>query len=269
MNFGDISLDDKLIKVTSVTEKKVLELQMGNAAQAVVPQSNRDDLEIQFNENDVDKESDNLLQITFHFPPAEVDEEGNVEELTPAQKFQTEIMNVGVIKSIKGSVICEFNKEMGNFVTPRGKYTMQMTSTYMHMQGQQYSYKIKYSDINALFLLDKPGGWSSHGAGDLLRQAHPARVIRSISTWFSRRTRWENTIKLNLTEEEIEANESYKGQLQPEMTMATASLIAKFSRCCRKLPCLSPRPSSLSATTSQCVVMSRQRRASCTLSQRQ
>jgi hypothetical protein len=38
----------------------------------------------------------------------------------------------------------------------------------------------------------------------------------------------ENTIQLNLTEEEIEANESYKGQLQPEMTMATASLIAKI-----------------------------------------
>ena len=227
MNFGDISLDDKLIKVTSVTEKKVLELQMGNAAQAVVPQSNRDDLEIQFNENDIDKESDNLLQITFHFPPAEVDEEGNVEELTPAQKFQTEIMNVGVIKSIKGSVICEFNKEMGNFVTPRGKYTMQMTSTYLHMQGQQYSYKIKYSDINALFLLDKPG--------DGLRMAlvicldKPIRQGNQKYQHLVLEThKMENTIKLNLTEEEIEANESYKGQLQPEMTMATASLIAKI-----------------------------------------
>ena len=157
MNFGDISLEDKTIKLASVNDKNIFELHMGGAVQAVVPLNNRDDLEIQFNENDVDKESDHLLQVTFHFPPAEVDEEGNVEETTPAQHFQSEIMNVGVIKSMKGSIICEFSKEMGNFVTPRGKYSMQMTSTYMHMQGQQYSYKIKYTDINSLFLLDKPG----------------------------------------------------------------------------------------------------------------
>ncbi len=227
MNFGEISLDEKTIKLNSVNGKNILELPMMNAVQAVVPQSNRDDLEIQFNENDADKEADSLLQVTFHFPPPEVDEEGNVEETTPAQAFQTEIMNLGVIKSIKGNTICEFSKEMGNFVTPRGKYTMQMTSSYMHMQGQQYSYKIKYSDINALFLLDKPG--------DGLRMSFVIcldKPIRQGNQKYQHLVlethKMEQTISLNLTEEEIEANESYKGQLSPEMTMSTASLIAKI-----------------------------------------
>ena len=227
MNFGEISLEDKTIKLNSVNGKNIMELPMMNAVQAVVPQSNRDDLEIQFNENDVDKEADSLLQVTFHFPPPEVDEEGNVGETTPAQAFQTEIMNLGVIKSIKGNTICEFSKEMGNFVTPRGKYTMQMTSSYMHMQGQQYSYKIKYSDINALFLLDKPG--------DGLRMSFVIcldKPIRQGNQKYQHLVlethKMEQTISLNLTEEEIEANESYKGQLSPEMTMSTASLIAKI-----------------------------------------
>jgi len=33
-----------------------------------------------------------------------------------------------------------------------------MTSSYMHMQGAQYAYKIKYEDINCLFLLPKIDG---------------------------------------------------------------------------------------------------------------
>ena len=45
----------------------------------------------------------------------------------------------GAIRSMTGDVIAEFTKEQGNFVTPRGKYGIQMTSTFMHMQGSQYS----------------------------------------------------------------------------------------------------------------------------------
>ena len=33
-----------------------------------------------------------------------------------------------------------------------------MLSTSLYMQGAQYSYKIKYEDIQSLFLLPKPDG---------------------------------------------------------------------------------------------------------------
>lgn len=226
MSFGDIVLKEKTILMKSVSDKKMFEMKLDNAAQAVIPQANKDDLEIQFMENDADKEEDGLVQCTFHFPPAEEDEEGNVDENTPAQLFQAEILNTGVIKTVKGNVICEFSKDLGNFVSPRGKYSMQMTSTYLHMQGAQYSYKIKYNDITSLFLLDKPDG---------LRMAFVICLDKPIRQGTQRYQhlvlethKMEHTIALNLTEGEIDANESYKGNLQPEMTMATASLIAKI-----------------------------------------
>ena len=99
-----------------------------------------------------------MVSISLHFPPPEEDEDGNVDELTPAQQYQAEIINTGIIKSTKGDLICEFSKDVGKFVNPRGAYSISMSKTFMHLQGAQYSYKIKYEDINTLFLLDKPDG---------------------------------------------------------------------------------------------------------------
>lgn len=55
---------------------------------------------------------------TFHFPPGE-DEEG----ITQAEQLQQQIKDTGVLT---GDIITEFSKEQGNFVTPRGKYTIQV-----------------------------------------------------------------------------------------------------------------------------------------------
>jgi diphthamide synthase (EF-2-diphthine--ammonia ligase) len=105
----------------------------------VVPASNKDDLEVQFVESErSDKHQDTLVQMTFHFPTEEEEE----EEVSKAESFQKEVMDTGIIRSMTGDIIAEFTKEQGNFVTPRGKYAIQVPLLY-----RQY-----LSDISWLML---------------------------------------------------------------------------------------------------------------------
>lgn len=213
-------MKDKSLSMMTLDGMQCFELPLDNVAQCVVPANNNNELEIHFPENDgPDKEEDGLVQITMHFPPGDED-----DEETPAQALQKEVLNTGVIRNVTGDIIAEFTKEQGNFVAPRGKYGIQMLSSYMHLQGTPYSYKIKYTDVQSLFLLDKPDGLRMafvivldkpirHGS-----QKYPYLVLET--------HKMEHTIKINLTEEEIARD--YDGALTTEMTMPMASLIAKI-----------------------------------------
>ena len=218
-NFGDVSLKDKVLQMTSINGLPCFELRLDNVAQCVVPANNRDELEIHFPENEAaEKDEDCLVQITMHFPAGE-----DPSEDSPAQEFQKDIMNTGVIRSITGDIICEFSKDQGNFVLPRGKYSIQMLSSYMHMQGAQYSYKIKYSDITKTFLLDKPDGMRMFFVIVLdkpIRQGSQKYQYLVIET-----NKMEHTLMINLTEAEIAKD--YDGQLQPEMTGPLSNNMAK------------------------------------------
>lgn len=98
---------------------------MDQVAQCVIPSNSKDEIEFQFIEKDSrDRNEDILAQATFHFPAKSVG--GEDEEQTVAEEFQKRIMGTGVIKSITGKIIAEFSKEQGNFVTPRGKYGLQV-----------------------------------------------------------------------------------------------------------------------------------------------
>jgi structure-specific recognition protein 1 len=256
-NYGDIKIDGTQVVMRSVVSKRtVFDFKLDTVALCVVPTNNRDDVEVQFLEPekaDRHAHEDSLVQMTFHFPTGleEEDEEG----ASAAEAFQRDVMNTGVIRSITGDIIAEFSKEQGNFVTPRGKYAIQvrpypaigsryflafyvdfsishglvghvaqMTSTYLHMQGAQYAYKIKYEDINSLFLLPKADGGRMAFVISLekpIRQGNQKYQNLVLETH-----KVEHTMRLNLTEEEIST--TYDGQLSAEMTMPMSSLIAKI-----------------------------------------
>lgn len=154
-HYGTASLSRNSVSMSSVKSGLPLfDISLENVSMCVVPQNNKNEVEVQFHEPEHgDPEEDGLVQFTLHFPEGEED-----SELSPAEQFRQDILAAGVIRSVIGDVIVEFNKEQGNFITPRGKYTIQMMSTQLHMQGAQYSHTIKYSDITALHLLPKPDG---------------------------------------------------------------------------------------------------------------
>mmetsp|Transcript_12210 Transcript_12210/g.12596 ORF Transcript_12210/g.12596 Transcript_12210/m.12596 type:complete len:841 (-) Transcript_12210:18-2540(-) len=237
-NFGDIDLDgNSLILKSALSSNRIFELKLNNVSQCVLPGNNKDELEIQFHESDtIDKEEDMLVQVRLRFPslPEKDDEKDDEEDgdgegdgetrMTLAEKFQKNIMERGMIRSITGNVIAEFTQDQGTFVTPRGRYAIQMYSTFMRMHGAKYDYKISYEDITCLYLLFRPDGVSAAIVISLEKpirqgnQKYPHLVLQT--------NRVEYTMEVNLTDEELATK--YEGQLQREMTMPMCSLIAKI-----------------------------------------
>ena len=121
-----------MIMKSAKTGKQVFDLKLTNVSQCVLPGNNKDEVEIQFHEADTgDREEDCLVQIRLRFPTAEKPEEdegeeGEGEEETQAQTFQKKIMERGMIRSVTGNVIAEFSQDQGTFVTPRGRYAIQV-----------------------------------------------------------------------------------------------------------------------------------------------
>lgn len=114
------------------TGKRVFELKLNNVSQCVLPGNSKDEVEIQFHESDsVDKEEDMLVHVRLRFPTLpERGEDAEEEEpdMTPAETFQKNIMERGMIRSVTGNVIAEFTQDQGTFVTPRGRYAIQVMS---------------------------------------------------------------------------------------------------------------------------------------------
>mmetsp|Transcript_20789 Transcript_20789/g.20146 ORF Transcript_20789/g.20146 Transcript_20789/m.20146 type:complete len:575 (+) Transcript_20789:89-1813(+) len=239
-NYGKVDLHDKnILRMESLTSnQQMIDLTLDNVALCVVPVSNTSEMEIHFHEIDegTKAKEDNLVQITLHFPPGDVPEEDDPEiddYVTPAEEMRQKMMDTGVIKSTTGdNIIAEFSKEQGNFVTPRGKYAIQMTSSFMHMQGAQYSYKIKYTDIGSLYLLPKlEGGREAF----VIALEKPIRQGKQIYQHLVLEThKIEHTMNINLSEEEIKSK--YDGQLTTEMTMPTSHLIAKIFKILSQTP---------------------------------
>ena len=88
----------------------------------------RDEVELQFHEPEGNRDDDAVIQITLHFPSVVQNEDDENEEIeeSAAEKFQKKVIEIGVLPSITGNIIVEFTKEQGNFVTPRGKYALQV-----------------------------------------------------------------------------------------------------------------------------------------------
>ena len=127
-----MKIDQNQVILTSVVSNRpIFDFKLDTVSLCVVPANNRDDVEVQFVEPEkVDKHAheDSLVQMTFHFPVGleDEDEEGS----SAAEVFQRNVMDTGVIRSITGDIIAEFSKEQGNFVTPRGKYAIQVKQTF-------------------------------------------------------------------------------------------------------------------------------------------
>ncbi len=107
---------------SSISGYRVLDFPLDAMSLCVIPASNRDEVEIHFHDREkMDKEEDGLAQITLHFPMG-----ADPEDDTPAEAFRKAVMDTGFIRSVTGDIIAEFSREQGNFVSPRGKYGVQV-----------------------------------------------------------------------------------------------------------------------------------------------
>ena len=76
------------------------------------------------------------------FVPQGDEEERDLKENTAAYRLQQMILERAGLINNNGNMITEINSQIGKFMTPRGRYSMEFYDNYMRMNGNNYTYKI-------------------------------------------------------------------------------------------------------------------------------
>lgn len=205
-------------------EDEMLSLDLAEVSQCVLPGNNRNEIELQFPESDtVEAGTDQLVSIRLYIPPDPDADPADKQASTAAELLQQKIMQTASIRKTTGDVIVSFDQNKGTFLTPRGRYAIELYDYFLRMRGQKYDYKIKYDDINRLFLLPKPD------------EVHMAFVIALDKPIRQGQQRYQylvlqaskdpDEVAVNLDEESLQKD--YNGELQPVMRGSLANLIAK------------------------------------------
>ena len=108
----------------------MLSLDLAEVSQCVLPGTIRNEVELQFPESDaVEANNDQLVSIRFYIPPdPEVDPKDKTIK-TEAELLQSKIMATANIRKTTGSIIVEFDQDKGSFLTPRGRYSIELCTS--------------------------------------------------------------------------------------------------------------------------------------------
>ena len=107
--------------------EEMTSLDLGEVSQCVLPGNNRNEIEMQFLESDtVEAGTDQLVAIRFYVPPDADADPTDKDAPTSAEVLQSHIMNIASVKKTSGSIIAEFDENKGTFLTPRGRYSIEL-----------------------------------------------------------------------------------------------------------------------------------------------
>lgn len=215
--------------------RSTFDLNLSSISQCVLPGKNlkANDVELQFHESEAmdDQAEDCLVEMRLYISGANEDqgEDGGDDEgvamrnRAAAEEFVETVSSKADIGDVKGSVLCEFDSSMGTFLTPRGRYALEMYGSQLRMHGPKYDYRIKYSDISRLFLLEKP---DERYMAFVISLDNPIRQGQQrYQHLVLQSTRVEESIRINMEEADLQAK--YEGALQQVMTGPLCNLIAK------------------------------------------
>lgn len=164
-NFGDLDLDGDCVSF-KIDDKICAEFHTEDIAQVV--KQGETVVELQFEERQLQGSNDaQLMRIQFyvpddHSPGVEADNEFDedlVEALsTGAGRLRHRLVAAAGITSVTGEKILALPEDVGTFLSPRGRYVLEMYQTYFRMYGKQYDNRVFYQDIVSYFLLHNPNG---------------------------------------------------------------------------------------------------------------
>lgn len=104
------------------------------------------------------KAGDELVEVRLYIPGTveyndeDVPEEDK-EEKTLASVFYEQLKEKASIGQVSGEAIVTFSDIL--FLTPRGRYDIEMYSSSLRLRGKTYDYKIQYKQIERIFSLPK------------------------------------------------------------------------------------------------------------------
>ncbi|KAJ0402678.1 hypothetical protein ATCC90586_000832 [Pythium insidiosum] len=149
-------------------DASVLEIPLELVSQCALPGKN--EVELQFHEDDtVAGDEETLVEMRLYLPPPSAaagdgdgadggaDGAGDGESMS-AEAFRDQVLQRANIRHATGKAIVELDESLGTFLTPRGRYGIEIYATFLRMHGKTFDYKIMYSNINRCFLLELPNG---------------------------------------------------------------------------------------------------------------
>ncbi|ODV89491.1 hypothetical protein CANCADRAFT_18662, partial [Tortispora caseinolytica NRRL Y-17796] len=173
---------------------------------------------------------DEIVDMRFYIPGNTTveDEEQDVEvadDMTAAEAFYETLKEKADISDANTQSIASFSEIL--FLTPRGRFDIEMFADAFRLRGKTYDYKVQYSAIQRMFLLPKPD--------DL----HNLLIIHIDPPLRQGQTRYpflvmqflrddELEIDLNLDDNELESK--FKDRLKPHYDQAAYEVVAQVFR---------------------------------------
>lgn len=162
-------------------------------------------------------------------------DDDEAQEITPAKVLNDKIVQAAGIGEFAGEVIASLADLP--MIIPRGKYSLDLYSTFLKLHGRTHDYKILYKDINKGFLLPKPDG--AHMAYIIhlktpLRQGQTLHHF--IALQFDRELGYK--IKVNLSPEQIKEN--YGDELTSDIEGPLYDVLSKLFKSLIKINILIP-----------------------------
>ncbi|KAK8813130.1 hypothetical protein WA158_002722 [Blastocystis sp. Blastoise] len=197
--------------------KRILDFPLSDIDQCALP--NRNEVEFQFmEEENIRDNEESVVNIVFNFPA------GGPNLTTKAMTFHKEVQERAGISGDKGTLIVELDEYVGTFLTPRGKYSIEMYENHMKLVGKTYTHQIKYKNISSLFLLPLSDGNHSVFVIALIQ---PIRQGQQSYDYLVLQTSFEDyTIHLSLKEDILK--QRYNDKLQPVEQGQLHKIVAKL-----------------------------------------
>lgn len=216
-NWGEMKFEGPNLNFRAA-DASVLEIPLEQVSQCALPGKN--EVELQFHEDDtVAGDEETLVEMRVYLPPAgDDDDEGSV---MTAEAFRDEVLSRANIRAVTGKSIVELDENFGTFLTPRGRYGVEIYGTFLRMHGKTFDYKIMYSNINRCFLLELPNGINTAFVISLEepirqgKQGYPHLVLQL--------TKDDVHIDVNLSPDEIK---KYNGNIHERMSGALPQIVA-------------------------------------------
>eukprot|EP01119_Soliformovum_irregulare_P009618 TRINITY_DN230_c0_g3_i1.p1 TRINITY_DN230_c0_g3~~TRINITY_DN230_c0_g3_i1.p1 ORF type:complete len:617 (-),score=253.70 TRINITY_DN230_c0_g3_i1:128-1978(-) len=162
VNHGEVVFDGSNMTFM-IGNNRAFQIPLNDVSRAVhhTAAGSKNDVSLDFHQDDTSGgKVESLIEIRFHCPPgnpastAGSDDENAEEIKTPAQQFYQNILAKADVLATSGKAITTLSQLP--VLTPRGRYTVEMFSSFMRLHGSTYDYKILYTHISRLFQLPKP-----------------------------------------------------------------------------------------------------------------
>lgn len=203
----------------------------------------------------IERTGDELVEIKFYIPGTvepgddemDIDDAGNPEDApkkeeqqgdegedkvqtikerklkSKAELFVEELKTKADITQVVGKVMVSFAEVL--FLTPRGRYDIDMYENFLRLRGKTYDYKLQYTQIQRIFSLPKLDGMHHL----LILQVNPP--LRQGQTKYTFLTlqfdeQEEIEVELNIDDEEFE--EKFKGKINKAYSSSTHLVLSNL-----------------------------------------